>query len=221
MPRGKKNSSVDKAIDSFLKDEDLNKVNILSSNNNQFEESNIQSDIPFNLDVLDDKIDMELVKKYKSYVLLFPELKLDQYDDKWCISELKQKILDIKKSINNGNGLDIDNINIDYVCKRGLKTSSGVIEVILSNFIDVTGLSNDISESKELMNILKTMMIDNNLVDFIVNIPTNSDDTNSINRLLICLVMILLKNIIKNKLFKSLKNNNDKIENIKNKYDDI
>ena len=218
MPRGKK--SVDKAIDSFLKDEDLNKVNILSSNNNtnQFEESDLQ----FNLDVLDDKMDMELVKKYKSYVLLFPELKLKPYDDKWCMSELKEKIIDIKKTINNGNGLDVDNINIDYVCKKGLKSSSGLIEVILSNFIDVTGLSNDISESKELMNILKTMMIDNNLVDFIVNIPSSSsDDTNSINRLLICLLMILFKNIIKNKLFKSVKNNNDKIENIKNKYDDI
>ena len=65
MPRGKKNNCVDKAIDSFFKDDDLNKVNILSSNNNQFEETNIQSDLQLNLDVLDDKMDMELVKKFK------------------------------------------------------------------------------------------------------------------------------------------------------------
>ena len=153
---------------------------------------------------------------------MFNDFKLEPYDDKWSSNELKQKIIDIKKTINNGNGLDVDNINIDFICKKGLKTSSGVIEVILSNFIDVTGLSNDISESKELMNILKTLMIDNNLVDFIVNIPTSSsDDANSINRLLICLFMILFKNIIKNKLFKSVKNNNDKLDKIKNKYDDI
>ena len=149
--------------------------------------------------------DEKLKQKYINLVKLFPDKDLEEYNEGWSDEELKQKIQSNKKKI-MGGGENLINSDIN---KTILKASSGLVEKGLSKYIDIEGLSNNISSNKTI-NDSTSLIIGDLLEDFLI-----INSSNPYFSLMVQLIIEIIKTVFVNK---SNKHMMSKLNNIEEQY---
>ena len=100
----------------------------------------------------------EMIKRYHMYRSFFPEQNIEEFCREWGKSELEAKLQRIKAVIcNSSDATDCqaNSSNVDMVVKKSLSLTFGIFESIMMRFIDCQGYSQDISESQQMLKLVK------------------------------------------------------------------
>ena len=114
----------------------------------------------------------DMIKRYHMYRSFFPEQNIEEFCREWSKSELEAKLQRIKAVIcNSSDATDCqaNSSNVDMVVKKSLSLTFGIFESIMMRFVDCHGYSQDISESQQMLKLVKAMLVENEVISYMLS----------------------------------------------------
>ena len=148
---------------------------------------------------------IEMVKKYHMYKNFFPSHSIEEYNSNWSYNECESRLVKIKSTICNNDSAGGNSSFIDNAIKKGVYVSFVGIEALLKNFLNCKGFADDVAKSNEILNVLKLMLVDNDLLTSMLSKIVKTSITENNPNLPITMAKLLFWTLMAN-----IENNNNK-----------
>ena len=149
---------------------------------------------------------IEMVKKYHMYKNFFPTHSIEEFNANWSYNECESRLVKIKSAICNNDSTGGGNSSfIDNAIRKGVYVSFAGIEALLKNFINCKGFADDVAKSEQILNVLKLMLVDNDLLTSMLSKIVKTSITENNPNLPITMAKLLFWTLLAN-----IENNNNK-----------
>ena len=148
---------------------------------------------------------IEMVKKYHMYKNFFPTHSIAEFDSNWSYNECESRLAKIKSTICNNDNAGGNSSFIDNAIKKGVYVSFVGIEALLKNFLNCKGFADDVAKSEQILNVLKLMLVDNDLLTSMLSKIVKTSITENNPNLPITMAKLLFWTLMAN-----IENNNNK-----------